>query len=340
MHPFRLLLVLGAVTIAIGVDVSTTSAQTTAGDCRMGSMAGIGGSATDACQKARDIFAVVVPQVGVALSAGNPILGEGGTTGGWGRRVLTVRLAAAEGYLPRYQVPLSIQPGTHAGDFGAKRTYIPIPSADVAIGLFAGIPAGLTNIGGVDALLGATALPTVSEGSFTIKPAASSFALSYGARLGVLQESSVVPGVSVSYMRRRLPTQNLAYLPGMDTLNVSDVGVTADTWRLVVSKRIAVLGIAAGAGRDRIVGTSTMNAVVNEAGVGGVRSTIELDDVRTEARRSSLFVNASFGIAAARIVGEYGWARAGTIEETVNQFGGRRANDAYRYASLGMTVRF
>ncbi|WP_331047595.1 hypothetical protein [Gemmatimonas sp.] len=320
--------------------VTTAQAQTTVGRCEMPTF---GGSAADACQKGRDLFAYVVPQVGVALSGGNPILGEGGTMGGWGKRAISARLTAVEGYLPRNSVPITAVVGgtPPSSDFGAKRTYVPIPSVDAAVGLFSGVPAGLTNVGGVDALLGVTYLPQASEGSFRLKPSGSSFAFSYGVRVGALQESSVVPGVSISYMRRKLPTENLSYTPGNDTLNVNNMAVTSNTWRLVASKRVAVVGLAAGIGRDEIEGSSGMSGVVNES-VGAIplRSAVTLSDVRTKAKRNTAFLNASFGISLVRVVGEYGWSSAGTIENTVNQFGGRRANEAYRYASLGLTVRF
>ncbi len=324
----------GSATLA----ASALPAQTTAGECRMLTA---NGSAADACQKAQDLFAFVVPQVGVALSSGNPILGEGGTMGGWGRRALSVRLSAVEGFLPQNTVPITSSLAPQASDFGAERTIVPLPTADAAIGLFAGVPAGLTNIGGVDVLLGATYVPKASEGSFRIEPSGSTIALSYGVRLGALQESSFVPGLSVSYMRRKLPTENIVYTPGNDTLQVSNIAVTSGTWRLVASKRIAVLGLAAGIGRDDIDGTASMTGVVNES-LGGtrLRSAVMLSDVRTRTKRNTAFVNASFGIAAARIVAEFGRSSAGTLHQTLNQFGDRRANEAYRYASVGVTARF
>ncbi|BAH38512.1 MAG TPA: hypothetical protein DGD08_03000 [Gemmatimonas aurantiaca] len=323
---------------AVGMLASEAGAQTTTGQC---TMATFNGSAADPCQKGRDLFAFIVPQVGVALSAGNPVLGEGGTMGGWGKRALSVRVSAVEGYLPRNSVPISTAIGAQPGDFGAKRTYVPVPSADVAVGLFSGVPAGLTNVGGIDALLGVTFVPEASEGTFRLKPTGSNFAVSYGVRVGALQESSVVPGVSISYMRRKLPTENIGYTPGNDTLNVKNIAITSNTWRLVASKRIAIVGLAAGIGRDEIDGTSSMDGVVNESvGSATLRSAVNLSDVRTRSKRNTAFLNASFGISAVRVVGEYGWSSAGTIEQTVNQFGGRRANEAYRYASMGLTVRF
>ncbi len=316
---------------------ATVSAQTSTGSCTVQPALASG---ADACTKARDLFAFVMPQVGVALSGGNPVLGEGGTMGGWGKRAISLRLSAVQGQLPRNTVPLSVT-GARSDDFGAEGTYVPVPSLDAAVGVFAGVPAGLTNIGGVDALIGVTYLPDVSGGALRFAPQNGNFALSYGLRVGLLQESSLVPGISISVMRRKLPTVTLDYLPGNDTLTVSNLAVTANTYRLVASKRFTLLGLAAGIGRDDIESTAGMRGVVNE-GVANVpvRSEVVLSGLRNDVSRNTAFVNASFGLSITRIVAEYGWSSAGTIEQTVNQFGGKRANDSYRYGSLGVTVRF
>lgn len=328
-----------AILVGLGAAApSPVRAQTTAGSC---SVTPSVASGADACRKATDLFAFVIPQVGVALAAGNPVLGEGGTMGGWGRRALSVRLSAAEGFLPRNAVPISASGGAVGSEFGAARTVIPVPSADVAIGLLSGVPLGVTNVGGVDVLLGATYAPEVSRGALRLAPVTSPVAIGYGVRVGALQESSFVPGISLSVMRRRLPTENLAYTPGNDTLEVRNMAVTANTWRLVASKRVAVLGIAAGVGRDAIEGTAGMQASLTESVRGTPQQVrVALSDLRSTVSRNTAFVNASFGLLMVRLVGEYGWSSAGTVQQTVNQFGGREANGGYRYGSLGVTVRF
>jgi hypothetical protein len=326
-----------ATALSTALSSAPLSAQTSAGSCAVTPALASG---ADACQKARDLFAFVMPQAGVALSGGNPVLGEGGTMGGWGKRAISLRLTAVQGQLPRNTVPLSVT-GARSDDFGAEGTYVPVPSVDAAVGLFAGVPAGLTNVGGVDVLIGATYLPDVSEGALRFAPQSGNFAFSYGLRVGILQESSLVPGLSLSAMRRKLPTVTLDYLPGNDSLTVSNLAVVSNTYRLVASKRFTLLGIAAGIGRDDIESTAGMRGVVNE-GVGGaaLRTQVELSGLRNEVSRNTAFINASFGLSITRIVAEYGWSSAGDIEQTVNQFGGKRANDAYRYGSLGVTVRF
>lgn len=300
------------------------------------------GSPVDLCIKASDLFAFIVPQVGVALAGGNTILGEGGTLGGWGKRSVTLRLSAVNGTLPANSVPLTItRSGATGDDFGAKRTAVPMPSLDAAVGLFSGIPLGLTNVGGVDALIGATAIPTVTSGRLSLKPQDKAFALSYGVRLGLLQESSLVPGIGLSYMRRRVPTLNVDYTPNNDTLQVQNMSLTANAIRAVISKRFLLFGIAAGVGRDEIEGVTGARAVVNETiSCTAQRAVITLPTLSEKTTRNTAFVNASFGLSIARIVAEYGRSSAGSLRQTLNTFGGHQANDAYSYGSVGLTVRF
>lgn len=300
-------------------------------------------SGADACQKAQDLFAFVVPQIGVAVSGGNPLPGDAGTLGGFGKRAISLRVVAVEGRLPKNSVPISVIPPNtrRSSDFGAARTIVPIPAVDLAIGLFPGLPLGVTNVGGVDLLVGATLLPSVSQNAFDVSPRNGGVGLAYGLRVGALQESSFVPGVSLSWQRRTTPTTDFRYAVDNDTLSVTGTTVRADAFRLVASKRLALFGLAVGVGRDRIEGESRLDATVNET-AGGVpqRATVTLSGLRETASRNTAFANASFSVLLFRIVGEFGWSSAGTIRETVNTFGGRRANEGYRYGSLGLTARF
>ncbi|QJR35256.1 hypothetical protein [Gemmatimonas groenlandica] len=313
-------------------------AQTTSGPCTVTPAAASG---ADACQKARDLFGFVVPQIGIAVSSGNPVLGEGGTLGGWPKRAFSFRVSAVDGQLPKNAVPISVTGSAVGSDFGAARTPIPLPSADAAIGIFPGIPLGLTNTLGVDVLLGASYLPTVKESTFEVAPRNGGFAFQYGVRVGALQESSFIPGLSVSYMRRKLPTVDLGYTPNNDTLTVTGTSVTSNALRVVASKRFAIFGIAAGVGRDEIEGSASMRASVNETVLAtNQRFLVQLPDLRYTTTRNTAFVNASIGLGLARVVGEYGWSGEGTVRETVNQFGGRKADEGYRYGSLGIAFRF
>lgn len=334
--------VVTAVTLASvassSVFASAMQAQTTSGACAV-SPATFSGA--DACRKALDLFAFVMPQVGVALSGGNPVLGEGGTLGGWPKRAFSLRANVVDGLLPKNTVPINATGGAVASDFGASRAPVPVPTAEAAIGLFAGLPAGLTNVLGVDALLGVTYLPSANENDFSLKPSGSNFAFSYGVRVGALQESSLIPGVSVSYMRRKLPTMNVSYTPNSNELNITDLSSTSDALRLTVSKRVAIFGFSGGVGRDQIESTASMSGVVRETILSTpVSASVALPNMRQKVSRNTAFVSASVGIAMLRLVGEVGWSGAGDKQGTLNTFGGHSANDGFRYGSIGLATRF
>ena len=302
----------------------------------------VAGNAADVCRKASDLFAFMVPQVGVALAGGNTVLGEGGTLGGWGKRSLTLRATAVDGALPKNTVPLTLlRSGATADDFGATRVAVPMASLDVGVGLFTGLPMGVTNVGGVDALIGVTAIPDISKNRLKIATANARYAVTYGVRVGLLQESSFVPGIGVSYLRRKVPTLNADYTPSNDTLAVRNTSLTANALRLTISKRLTIFGIAAGIGRDEIEGTTAIKAVVNESILGTPqRVTVSFPTLTNKVTRNTAFVNASVGLLMARLVAEYGRSSAGTLGQTLNSFGDHRANEAYDYGSLGVTIRF
>lgn len=297
--------------------------------------------AQDACVKAQDIFRFLSPQVGVALSGGNPMLGEGGSLGGWGKRSAVLRVTAVEGRIPENDVSFTGSTQPVASDFGAARAPIPVPSLDVGIGLYRGVPFGLTNVGGVDFLLGLTFVPNVSEDQLSVESEGAGIAASVGVRVGLLQESALAPGVAVSYMKRRLPTTSISFRTGNDTLGVRDTRVESTAMRLTANKRFGFLAVGGGIGRDRLSSRTSAEALLNERVAGqDVRAVVTLDDLEESTTRSTAFVNLSFGLPMAQVVVEVGQSQAGDIRETTNSFGDRRANEAYRYGSIGFGFRF
>lgn len=298
-----------------------------------------GNSATaDACQKVVDIFRFLSPQVGVALAGGNPVLGDGGTLGGGGKSSVSVRATVVDGWVPANDV--NVRPGATpiASNFGAQRAPIPVPTADIATGLYRGKPVGLTNVLGIDLLLGITYIPDVNKDALSINSKGSGFALAYGVRVGVVQESAAMPGISVSYRSRKLPNTNILYTPNNDTLTVRGAQVDTKAYRIVAGKHFKFLGLAGGYGRDQINAKSLFEAVINEEAPVG-RYSVTVPGTRQNVTRSNAFVNLSLGLPKAQLVGEMGWTNGRDNVETFNTFDGRTPNDKYRYYSVGFTFR-
>lgn len=291
----------------------------------------------NACVQAQDLFTFIAPQVGVALAGGNVMPGEGGTLGGWGKRSAVLRITAVDGRIPANPVNL----GSSSIDFGAQRAAVPVPTLSAAVGIFGGIPLGLTNVGGVDALVGVTVLPNVANDEFSFRTQKGGISATFGARVGVLQESLVIPGIAVSWMQRRLPSADLRYTTGADSIGVTNMSVTARSLRLTANKRFGVFGIGLGVGEDEVQGSGTVDVVLNQRiGTTQTRGTASLNTRTERSTRGTAFVNVSLGLTIAQFVLELGQSNAGTLQETSSQFGPRTANEGYRYGSVAFGIRF
>jgi len=334
-----------ALTIA-ALTIAAPVAHAQANSCPGGTSTSPDQIRQDACQKAIDLFAFMAPQLGASITGGNTILGSGGALGGLGHFSVGLRANIISGQLPQTDgVSLSIG-GRQASDFSPKRQVLGLPSAEAAIGIFKGIPLGLTNVGGIDVLLSAFYVPEVEEDGVSLSTTDGSVKLGYGARLGILQETAIVPGVSVSILRRDLPTSNLTALVGTaDSVRVRDFKASTTSWRLVASKRLLLLGVSAGAGQDRYDASARASAYIAPRPVGGgipiaVGFDGDVASAEQEMTRTNVFGGLSLNFPFVRLAGEIGRVSGGSVAQTFNSFGDRRPDDAYTYGSVGVRVQF
>src|SRR5262249_33847832 len=155
----------------------------------------------DACQKTVDIFQYMAPQLGGAITGGNATLGQGGALGGLGHFTIGIRLNAIQGSVPKITeaAVIPLPTGARASVYNTSDIPLPMPVADAAVGVFSGVPLGLTNILGVDLLASASYIPNAEENGVSIEPD-NPIKVGYGARIGLLQESIITPGVSFTYL--------------------------------------------------------------------------------------------------------------------------------------------
>src|SRR5579872_3017849 len=138
----------------------------------------------DGCQKTIDLFDFLAPQLATAVAGGNAVLGQGGTLGGLGHFTIGIQANVVKGTLPKFQDFNVGTSGAQQTDFDTQTIPVPMPSAIIGIGLFKGIPLGITNVGGVDALVSGIYIPSVSSNNISLKPK-NAFQIGYGARLGL-----------------------------------------------------------------------------------------------------------------------------------------------------------
>ena len=293
----------------------------------------------DACQKAIDLFAYLAPQLATSIAGGNATLGMAGSLGGLGHFSAGLRVNALQGSLPQVQnVTLQTNGASNSPPIDTKTQLFPMPTAELAIGVFKGLPLAITNVGGVDLLVSAAYLPEFNSSGVSVKVPNGSLKLGYGARVGILQESLLVPGVSVSYVRRDLPTVNIAANSGNDSLYVNNFSLKTTAWRVVASKGLLLFGFAAGIGQDKYESSTDISAHVAArtltpaANAGPVA-------LSQNITRTNVFADLSMNLLLFKLTGEIGQVSGGTIN-TYNTFSGTQAADSRIYGSVGARFGF
>lgn len=291
----------------------------------------------DACQMAVDVFQYIAPQLGIALAGGNATLGQGGALGGLGHFAVELRGNAIAGDLPQIQnFPQPSTNGRKSYVLPSKKQFVGLPTLDGAVGVFKGLPLGLTNVGGVDVLVSASYVPTVSGGSVQVKPG-QNVQLGFGLRVGIIQESLLLPGVGVSYLRRDLPTTTVTGSSSGATINVQNAAVKTSAWRVTASKNLLLLSLAAGVGRDSYDESALAQGTVQTTPIGS-QSSQQIKFSQT-LKRTNYFLDASLNMVLAKIVAEIGQASGGSVN-TYSSFSGGAADKSRLYGSLGVRIGF
>ena len=315
------------------------------GRCPPGTVNGLGvpdqtRASQDACQKAIDLFQYMAPQLGGAITGGNATLGMAGSLGGLGHFSAGFRVNALQGSIPQVQNVTPSVTGATSSAYDTKTQILPMPTAELAIGVFQGLPLAITNVGGVDLLVSASYLPEFTSSNVSVKVPSGSLKFGYGARVGILQESLLVPGVSVSYLHRELPTVNIAANSASDSLYVNNLSLKSNAWRVVASKSLLLFGLAAGFGQDKYDASTDIRAHVaartvpptSAANAGPVSLSQNLT-------RTNVFADLSMNLLLFKLTGEIGQVSGGTIN-TYNTFNGKQAADSRIYGSVGARFGF
>jgi hypothetical protein len=296
----------------------------------------------DACQKAIDVFNYLSPQLGVVIAGGNATLGAGSALGGLGHVYVSGRANLVSADVPQINEVTPSVTGARRDTYPTKTMFAGIPQADADIGIFKGLPLGVTNVGGVDLLVSAAYLPSFSAGGVNIRTRGGPLKLGAGARVGIIQESIDFPGISATYLHRGLPTVDVTANNGADSLRLSNLDVSVNSYRLVASKSFLGFGLAAGLGRDDYTSKTSAAAHVaaRNAGVGAIGGTPAENvtvDLRQTLSRNTYFLDASLNLPLVKLVGEIGQAASVKVP-TYNSFAGAAPGASQVYGAIG--VRF
>lgn len=298
-----------------------------------------GGAAVnaDACQKAIDLDSYLLPQLGLALAGGNPVLGSSKVLGKLGHFNVGLRGTVFNGGLPQLDNVSVSTTGATASDIPVKKQYLGGPGVDAEIGLWGGIPVGVTHVGSVDALVSFIYIPDFNSkdngggggggggdnGNLKFQ---SHTKFGFGARVGLIDESVVIPGVSVAYLKRGLPAVDVTSNPSNATVSLNGLGIDVSTWRIMATKSLVAFALSVGYGGDSYKASGSLTA-----GTNGVASTVSLDQT---INRNNWFADLTINLGPAHLGFEYGGVSGGSIN-TVNTFD-PAASASRTYYSAGL----
>jgi hypothetical protein len=295
----------------------------------------------DACLQAVDVYQFMAPQLGLALTGGNATLGQGGTLGGLGHFAVGIRANAFLGDRPdvnKFPAPRITQ-SQAPQVLPSSDQALGLPVVDAAVGVYGGFPVGLTNVGGIDLLVNAAYLPTfgTAGGDIRVDPK-TNFRFGYGARVGLVQESLLVPGIGVTYIRRDLPTTSISGTSSFVDINVDDASVKTSAWRIAANKNFIGFGIALGYGRDSYDESATVSGSVKAISTpfGTLSSAFGPIAMSQSVTRNNFFADLSINMSVVKLVGEIGQVSGGSFPTPTNTFTSGAQDDSRLYASVGL----
>lgn len=288
----------------------------------------------DGCQKAVDLYQYLNTQLGTLVAGGNATLGQGGTLGGLGHFSIGARVNLLNASIPDVQ-GVNVGPGApEASGYTTNNKTIVFPEIDGAVGVFRGFPIGLTYIGGLDALVSASYLPSVEQTGVRIGHPTGAIRFGYGVRLGLLQETALTPGISVTYQERSLPMTSIyATASSTESFSVRDLDLRTKAWRVVASKNLLWVSLAAGFGRDYYDASAKLTSTVD----GQTQPTPVA--LTVSPTRTSIFGDVSLNVIPfVKLVGELGRVSGGSVR-TFNTFADD-VNQSRWYGSIGARLAF
>lgn len=291
----------------------------------------------DACEKAADLFNYMMPQLGTSLVGGSHTLGVGTTLGGFPHFAIALRGNAIMGDLPDISGLNVSTGGRSSSNIATNSQILGLPGVDFAVGIYKGFPLGVTRVGGVDLIGSVTYVPTIedTDGGVSIETDGGSTKIGLGARVGLLEQSLVVPGVSFSYLVRDIPTINLTASASDADFAINQFTIKTKSWRLAAQKNLMIFQLGLGIGQDTYTSGADLSIVVNDPIPSAATVNTQLDQ---ELKRTTMYGSLGFNLLVAKIVAEVGQVSGGDVN-TYNTFD-EAADKSRLYGSVGIRISF
>jgi hypothetical protein len=320
-----------AVLSMVMLPAGTAHAQQVDPRCMDESIVGATLEGGDACQKVIDIFTYMNPQLGMLITGGNATLGQGGVLGGFGRFLIGGRINVLRASIPDLGSVGVANGPAQMDTYRTESRTIPMPIVDGAFGVFRGFPLGGLHVGGLDVLVSMSYMPEVERSDIAIEVPGSSFRFGWGVRVGLIEETILLPAVSVTFIRRDLPRLTMHARVDDDTVSMQNLEIRPTAWRIVASKSLRQFTVGGGIGQDRYDTRAQLTYVVRDgAAVSRPDAPFPWHDDPT---RLNMFVDLSVHLSRVRLMGELGRVSGGNIR-TYNRFV-PRADAPRTYGTLG-----
>lgn len=318
--------------LALAAVVAPVGAQNPNSNC-----AGRPNTVADACEKASDLFNYMMPQLGTSLVGGSHTLGVGTTLGGFPHFAIALRGNAIMGDLPDISALNVSVAGRQQSNVATNSQILGLPGVDFAVGVYKGFPLGVTRVGGVDLIGSVTYVPAIenTDGGVSIEPDGGSTKIGLGARVGLLEQSLVVPGVSFSYLVRDVPTLNMSASASDADFAINQFSVKTKSWRLAAQKNLMIFQLGVGVGQDTYTSAADISIVVNDPVPNAATMATSLGQ---ELKRTTMYGSLGFNILLAKIVAEIGQVSGGDVN-TYNTFA-EAADKSRLYGSVGIRISF
>jgi len=258
---------------------------------------GVGSEANRRCNLVVQSIDILQPPIGMAMSGGNPVPGTASTLG---MRLGSVPRISLGGRISILGVDIPAILETERG--GKTSATLPGLSIDASIGLLQG-SSPLPTVGGLgslDLIASAGFLPLPTGAGFS---SGSPFSWALGLRGGIFRESFTLPGISISALYRHTARSTFGDPELIDSESFIDMSVASLGLRAAISKRIAGVGLTAGAGYDRYSSNGSLGFTTSP--FGGLPEVIDFSRIKND--KASLFTNLSYTLFILHLVAELGW---------------------------------
>ena len=293
----------------------------------------------DAGTKAGDLAEFLTIQRADETSSGNVVLGQASPFDGKHRVSFAVRANRLARALPRVEgTTVRTDGATAASDFRVTNGSNTALTADVAVALWRGVSSGP---GGLELTGSITSLQDFQDNSLHLA-SNGHIALGAGVRIGLLEETRTLPGISYSRSLRFLPwfdfrSDTMSVIGGGTmTVGGDTIDLRVASWRLAASKRFGHYGLTVGVGGDSYRMSGSVSAALLSPNILGNNGS---KYVEFSTHRRNAFLGGSYTVRGLTFVGEYGHLSLSSSPISAsNTFGGRSADMSRDYLSLGVRL--